>query len=272
MALVPDMPATRALGQATSATAGKISLVYPVMGNQFSVSLKAYFGPKEINALKEVDESLTTTVDFGWFTVFAYPILKFMKWLYEIFKNWGVAIIVLTIVIKIITFPLTYKSMVSMKKMAKLQPQIKALQEKYKDNKQALNQEMITFMKTNGYNPVSGCLPILIQMPVFFALYRVLYSSIELYQAPFYGWIHDLSLKDPFYITPITLTVTMFLQQKLTPNTATDPMQQKMMQWMPVFFGIMMVSLPAGLTIYMLVNALTSIVQQLYLNKKLANA
>ena len=127
----------------------------------------------------------------------------------------------------------------------------------------------MTYMKGNGYNPVSGCFPILIQMPVFFALYRVLYSSIELYQSPFYFWITDLSLKDPYYITPIILTGVMWLQQKLTPNTITDPVQAKMMQFMPLFFGFMMISLPAGLTLYMLVNALASIAQQLYINRKL---
>lgn len=222
-----------------------------------------------MDIMKTVEPALEPTIDFGMFTVFAYPILKFMKWLHEVFGNWGIAIILLTLVIKIITFPLTYKSMKSMKKMAVLQPQIKALQEKYKDDKQTLNQEMISFMRTQGYNPLSGCLPILIQMPVFFALYQVLYSSIELYQAPFYGWIHDLSVKDPFYITPVLLTGLMYLQQKLTPSTITDPMQAKMMQWMPVMFGLLMINLPAGLTIYMLVNAGASIIQQFWINKKL---
>ena len=192
-----------------------------------------------------------------------------MKKIKEWVKNWGIAIILLTLLIKLLTFPLTYKSMASMKKMAALQPQLNALKEKHANDKEALNRELLTFMRTNGYNPMSGCLPMLIQMPVFFALYRVLYSSIELYQAPFFGWITDLSLKDPYYITPVLLTGFMYLQQKLTPSTISDPMQAKMMQWMPVFFGVLMINLPSGLTIYMLVNAIASIFQQMYLNKKL---
>jgi YidC/Oxa1 family membrane protein insertase len=160
--------------------------------------------------------------------------------------------------------------MKSMKQVAKVQPQIQKLKEKYKDKPEEMNKEMLKLMRTQGYNPVAGCLPILIQMPVFFALYRVLYQSFELYQAPFFGWIHDLSLKDPFYVTPLLLVVTMYFQQKLTPVSATmDPMQQKMMQFMPVVFGLMMLTLPSGLTIYMLTNALASIVLQIYLNKKL---
>jgi YidC/Oxa1 family membrane protein insertase len=225
-----------------------------------------------MNALHAVEPTLDFTIDFGWFTFFAYPILRVMKWINAGVGNWGLAIILLTLLIKALTFPLTYKSTKSMKKIANLQPQMNALREKHKNDKEALNREMIVFMKTQGYNPVAGCLPILIQMPVFFALYRVLYSSIELYQAPFFGWIHDLSLKDPLYITPVILTGVMWLQQKLTPNTATDPTQAKMLQYMPLFFGLMMLNLPAGLTIYMLVNAAASVAQQKYINKKLATA
>jgi YidC/Oxa1 family membrane protein insertase len=270
-ALIPSEAAPRALAQSVpDSKHGKVSLSYPITSNTLRIPMKTYFGPKEINALHSVEPTLDLTVDFGWFTLIAYPILKVMKWLFSVFGNWGVAIILLTILIKILTFPLTYKSMKSMKNIAKLQPQMNALKEKHKDDKEALNREMITFMKTQGYNPVAGCLPMLIQMPVFFALYRVLYSSIELYQAPFMGWIHDLSVKDPFYITPILLVALMWLQQKITPSTATDPMQAKMLQYMPFFFGLMMISLPAGLTLYMLVNAAVSIIQQQYLNKKLS--
>jgi len=270
--LIPAEAGVRALAQreVTDESHAKISLLFPVTGNSIRIPMKAYFGPKEMNALHSVEPSLDLTIDFGWFTLIAYPILKVMKWINAGVGNWGVAIILLTLLIKLLTFPLTYKSMKSMKNIAKLQPQMNALKEKYKDDKEALNREMITFMKTQGYNPVAGCLPMLIQMPVFFALYRVLYSSIELYQAPFFGWIHDLSVKDPYYITPVLLTGLMWFQQKITPSTATDPTQAKMLQYMPLFFGLMMLNLPAGLTVYMLVNAAASIVQQRYLNKKLA--
>jgi YidC/Oxa1 family membrane protein insertase len=156
-----------------------------------------------------------------------------------------------------------------MKQMARLQPELQKLRDKHADDKEAQNRAVLEFMRGNGYNPAAGCLPMLIQMPIFFALYRVLYSSIELYHAPFMFWIKDLSAHDPFYVTPVLMSVTMFLQQKLSPSTATDPVQQKMMMMMPLIFGAFMLSLPSGLTLYMLVNALVSIIQQLIMNKKL---
>ncbi len=270
LALLAQAPwEPRGLVQPLGPSAARASLVYPVTGNSISVPFKVYFGPKELGLLRSVDPALDHVVDFGWFTVFAYPILKVLKWIYEFIHNYGFAIILLTILLKIVTFPLTYKSMKSMKEMAKIQPQLQRLREKYKDDREALNREMMQLMRSHGYNPMAGCLPMLIQMPVFFALYRVLYGSIELYHAPFALWIHDLAAKDPYYVTPVLLSITMFLQQRLTPNTATDPAQKRMMQMMPLIFGAFMISLPSGLTIYMLTNALASIVQQLFLNKKL---
>ena len=260
---------TKGLLQPTAQGSGKMNLVYPVQGNSITIPVKVFFGPKELTLLRSVNPLLDHTVDFGWFTFFAYPLLQLLKWLYGFVKNYGVAIILLTLLIKVVTYPLTYKSMKSMKEMAKIQPQLQRVREKYKDDKEALNREMLTLMRSHGYNPMAGCFPILIQMPIFFALYRVLYSSIELYHAPFALWIHDLSSKDPYYVTPVLLSVTMFIQQKLTPQTATDPAQQKMLQFMPLMFGAFMLGLPAGLTVYMLANALASIVQQIMLNKKL---
>ncbi len=260
---------TKGLIQPVASGGGRVSIIYGIQGESFSFPTKIYFGPKDLSVLREVEPTLDHTVDFGWFTFLAYPILRLMKWINEFFHNFGVAIILMTLLLKLITFPLNYKSMKSMKQMAALKPQIERLQKKNKDNPEAKNREMMLLMKNHGYNPVAGCLPILIQMPVFFALYRVLYSSVELYQAPFMFWITDLSVRDPFFVTPILLTVTMFLQQRLTPNTATDPMQQKVLQWMPVFFGVIMVTLPSGLTLYMLINAVASILQQLILNKRL---
>lgn len=246
------------------------SLVFPTEGKkEFTVSAKVFFGPKELQSLRSVDPILEDTIDFGWTSVIAVPILHALKWLYTFVHNYGIAIIVLTFLIKMMLFPLTYKSMKSMAKIAKLQPQLNALREKYKDDREKLNAEMMNFMKTNGYNPIGGCLPILIQMPIFFALYRVLFNSMELYQAPFGLWIHDLSSPDPFFITPVLLCGLMYLQQKLSPNTSTDPMQQKMLQFMPVIFGVFMLLLPAGLNIYMVVNSAVSIAQQYFLNRKL---
>jgi YidC/Oxa1 family membrane protein insertase len=272
LALVNDSPLeARALTQPLPNEAGgRISLVYPVTSSQLSIATRAYFGPKELITLRAADPTLDHVVDFGWFTAIAYPLLNILKWLNQYVRNYGVAIILLTVLLKVITFPLTYKSMKSMKEMARLQPQLARLKEQYKDNKEELNKRTLEMMRTHGYNPVAGCLPMVIQMPIFFALYRVLYSSIELYHAPFAFWIHDLSAHDPFYVTPVLMTGLMFLQQKMTPNTATDPTQQKMMQLMPVIFGAFMLALPSGLTIYMLVNAGASVLQQGFLNKKFA--
>ncbi|MCC7442248.1 MAG: membrane protein insertase YidC [Bdellovibrionales bacterium] len=269
-AIVPDATkGPRAVAQSIGETDGLLSLIYPVEGSDVQISGRIFFGPKQVDLLTSVAPSLEQTVDFGWFTVFAYPLFKIMLWFYGFAKNYGVAIILLTLLVKLATFPLTYKSMVSMKKMAAINPQIQRLRERHKDEPQRLNQEMMALMKANGANPLAGCLPILIQMPVFFALYRVLYSSVELYQAPFFLWIGDLSAKDPAYVTPVLLTLTMYVQQKMTPATTADPMQQKMLQFMPVIFGVMMLNLPSGLTLYMLVNALAGIVQQVLMNRKL---
>ncbi len=257
----------RGLIQPTLPFQGRMSLVFPVTGDSAAAELKAFLSPKRLEVLKAIDPTLDHAVDFGWLTVFAHPLLSLMKWIQKGVSNWGIAIILLTLLVKLATFPLTYKSMKSMKHMAAMQPELQKLKDKYKDDKDALNREMMTMMRSKGYNPVAGCLPILVQMPVFFALYRVLYSSIELYQAPFYGWIHDLSAKDPFYVMPVMVTATMFFQQKLQPNTATDPMQQKMLQWMPVIFGAFMLTMPSGLAIYMFVNTLAGIVQQLAMNR-----
>jgi YidC/Oxa1 family membrane protein insertase len=259
----------KALIQPTSAGAGRVNLVYPITSNSISIPLKAYFGPKALPILRSVDPTLDHTVDFGWFTPIAYPLLSILRWFYQFVRNYGVAIILLTVLLKLVTYPLTYKSMKSMKQMARLQPELQKLRDKHADDKEAQNRAVLEFMRGNGYNPAAGCLPMLIQMPIFFALYRVLYSSIELYHAPFMFWIKDLSAHDPFYVTPVLMSVTMFLQQKLSPSTATDPVQQKMMMMMPLIFGAFMLSLPSGLTLYMLVNALVSIIQQLIMNKKL---
>lgn len=273
MTLIPESGAPEAKGliQPLGPWKARASLVFPVTSNKIEIPFKIFFGPKDLSVLRAVDGTLDHTVDFGWFTVFAYPMLELMKFLNRYLQNWGLAIIALTLLIKIATYPLNYKSLKSAKEMQKIQPEINRLKERYGDNKEALNREMMNLMKTHGYNPAAGCLPILVQMPVFFALYRVLYSSIELYQAPFAFWIHDLSAKDPYYVTPVLLTAVMFVQQKLTPTTATDPMQAKMLQYMPVIFGFFMISLPSGLTLYMLVNAIASIVQQMILNRKFAN-
>lgn len=245
------------------------SLAIPTNGQtSLVVPFDVYFGPKNLKNLEAVGPALADALDFGWFSALAIPILQSLKFLYSYVGNYGVAIILLTLFIKILLYPLTYKGMKSMAKMSKLQPVIANIREKYKDDKERLNQEMLNLMKTQGYNPLGGCLPILVQMPVFFALYRVLFNSMELFHAPFILWIHDLSAPDPLFITPVLLVGLMWFQQKLTPNPNMDPAQAKVMQMMPVMFGFFMVMLPAGLNIYMAVNSAVSIAQQHYLNKK----
>jgi len=256
--------------QSTSPYNGQASLQFPVSNNGFSAKFKVVFAPKQLDLLRSIDKSLDTTVNLGFFTFLAYPILWALKYIYGFVGNYGVAIIILTIFIKILTFPLVLKSMKGMRKMAEFQPKMKALQEKHKNDKVALNQEMMVMMKSSGYNPAAGCLPMLIQMPIFFALYSVLYAAVELYHSPFAFWIHDLSAKDPYFATPILMSVIMFLQQRVTPpSPGMDPSQRKVMMFMPLIFGAFMISTPSGLCLYMVVNATVSIIQQQYLNRKL---
>ena len=257
-------------GQSGGETLTRAALQLPVNNNEVNARFRLAFTPKRLDALKSIDPTLDLTVDLGFFTVIAYPILRILLFIYKFVGNYGLAIIVLTVLIKILTFPLVVKSMKGMKKMAEFQPKMKALQEKHKDDKVALNTEMMALMKQSGYNPMAGCFPMLLQMPIFFALYRVLYSAEELYGAPFALWIKDLSAHDPLYITPVLMSVVMFLQQRLTPpSPGMDPAQRKMMMFMPLVFGGFMLATPSGLCVYMLVNAVVSVIQQQYLNKKL---
>lgn len=274
-AVIPEgAPAEKILLQSVGDKAAQASLQFPVVNNAIDLKFRVIFVPKQLDLLRSIDPSLDTTVNLGFFTFLAYPILWLLKYIYRFVGNWGLAIIVLTLLVKVLTFPLVLKSMKSMRKMSEVQPQIKALQEKYKDDKARLNQEMMSMMKTSGYNPMAGCLPMLLQMPIFFALYSVLYAAVELYRAPFPPtYIHDLSARDPYFITPILMTVVMFVQQRLTPpSPGMDETQRKVMMFMPLMFGAFMLTTPAGLCVYMLVNALASVAQQRYLNKKLGPA
>jgi len=271
--LIPEQPSPEGFIQSFNGPKSgdaRIGMSFPLTTEgKLRQSVRVFFGPKEISLLKSVEPTLDLVVDFGWFSWVGYFLLTVMNTLFGIVKNYGVAIILITIILKIVTFPLNYKSMKSMKAMQLINPEIQRLREKYKKDPQKLNKEMMELMKSRGYNPMAGCLPILVQMPVFIALYQVLLNSVELYQAPFAFWIQDLSIKDPYYITPILMTVAMWGQQKLSPQPATDPAQRRMMQLMPLIFGAFMVTLPAGLTVYMLTNVLASVIQQLILNRKL---
>ena len=235
-------------------------------GQGVTYSYLMYSGPKDLDILKTVGSDLNKALNLGWFDIIAKPMLIFLKYINEFTHNYGIAIILLTVVIKIIFFPLTHRSYKSMKDMKKVQPLMIKLKKKYKDDKQRLNQEIMALYRTHKVNPMGGCLPILIQIPVFFALYRALLGSIELRHAPFFFWINDLSAKDPYYITPILMGASMFIQQKMTP-TVGDPTQAKMMLIMPIVFTFMFLNFPSGLVIYWLVNNVLSIGQQFYINK-----
>lgn len=220
-----------------------------------------YAGPKSIDALKAVDPEMAQLIDFGFFGFIARPLLYVMKACHSVVGNWGLAIILLTLLVRLCVLPFNIMSFKSMKAMQRVQPQIQALREKYKEDPMRLNQEMMAVMKENGANPIGGCLPMLLQIPVFFALYRVIGSSIELYNSPFAGWIHDLSAHDPFYVLPVLMAVFMFIQQKITPSTM-DPTQAKIMAFLPLVFSLFMLQLPSGLTLYMVVSTLFGIIQQ----------
>lgn len=226
-----------------------------------------YIGPKEPAPLKAAGHHLDKVVSFGFFNLLAQPLFVVLTFFYGFFKNYGVAIILLTVLIKIIFWPLTHKSYSSMKSMQKLQPEMQKLRDKHKNDKENLNKEMMTLYKTHRVNPLGGCLPMLVQIPVFFALYQVLLNSIALRHAPFAFWLTDLSAKDPYYITPLLMGASMFVQQKMTPTTA-DPMQAKIFMMMPVIFTFMFLNFPSGLVIYWLVNNLLTILQQYFIHRK----
>ena len=230
-------------------------------GEVKSYGFDLYTGPKELEVFRSQEMAMASSVDFGFFGLLALPILAFLKFIFGLIGNWGISIIVLTIVIKAALFPLSNKSYKSMKDMQRLQPEINALKEKHGDDREGLNTEMMGLWKKHGVNPMGGCLPMVVQMPIWFALYRVLWNSVELYQTPFLYFI-DLSLRDPIGIFPLFLGVTMWAQQKFTPNTASDPAQQMVIKFMPIFFSVIMFTLPAGLVVYILVNNILSIGQQ----------
>ncbi len=226
-----------------------------------------YSGPKEYEELGKTT-GLKRLIDYGTFSFFAFPMLEILRFFYKLIHNYGVAIILLTLLVRLLFAPLQMKSYASMKSMQKLQPQIAALKEKYKDDSQRFNQEQMALFKANKVNPLGGCLPMLVQLPVFIALYAVLGNSIELFHAPFFGWIHDLSAKDPYFVFPVLMGLSMLVQQRMTPTPGMDPMQAKMMYLMPVVFTFIMLNLPSGLTVYIFLSTVLGITQQVWMNKE----
>ncbi len=237
--------------------------------NTFESSLVA--GPKLQNELRAIAPGLDLTVDYGWLTVIAQPIFWLMGKLHSILGNWGWSIIMLTLLIKLAFYKLSETSYKSMANMRKVTPRMNALKERYGDDKQRLNQAMMELYKKEKINPLGGCLPILVQIPVFIALYWVLMESVELRQAPFMFWIQDLSVKDPYYVLPLIMGASMFVQQRLNP-TPPDPMQAKIMMALPFVFTFLFLSFPAGLVLYWVVNNVLSIAQQWYITRQIEQA
>jgi YidC/Oxa1 family membrane protein insertase len=232
-----------------------------------NISFKGYLGPKDYLTLKNIDPVLTHSIEYGWFTFASAPLFKVLMFLHSIFGNWGWAIIVLVLLVRLLLFPLTYKGMLSMQKMKDLAPKIKEIQKKYKGDPQRMNAAVMETYKKHGANPLGGCLPMLLQIPVFFAIYRVLLNSVVLQGAPWILWIDDLSRMDPIYVLPLLMGASMYYQQKLTPNNFTDPMQQKVFQFLPVIFTFFFITFPSGLVLYWFVNNLFSIAQQFLVNR-----
>lgn len=239
------------------------------------LALRVYVGPKDLDDLKRVTPPLSDLVQFGWLEFIAAPLFYLLRWLHGYVPNYGWAIILMTILINMVLFPLKVKSMRSMQRMQKVAPEIKAIQERYKKyslrdpRKQQMNQEVMAVYSREGINPMGGCLPMVLQMPIWFGLYRMLNVTIELRHAPWFGWIRDLSARDPLYILPVLMGLTMYVMQKMTPTTATDPAQQRMLTLMPLMFGGMFIIFPvsSGLVLYILASNLVNMAQQWYLNR-----
>lgn len=237
-------------------------------GSQGVISASFYAGPKDTQRLEEISPYLDLTVDYGWLWWIAKPLFWLLKFIHGFVGNWGLAIIGLTIVVKAVFFKLSATSYRSMAKMRKLQPKMTELKERYGEDRQRFSQEMMKLYKTEGVNPFGGCLPILIQMPVFIALYWVLMESFELRHAPFFGWITDLSVKDPYLVLPLLYGASMWFMQKLNPQP-TDPMQAKIMNMLPFIFTFMFLWFPAGLVLYWLTNNVLSIAQQYVITRNI---
>jgi len=249
-----------------------MGFVYPATtvapGETAEVGATAYVGPKIIDRLEALAPNLDRTVDFGWLFFISLPLFYILEWFYGLVGNWGVAIILLTVLVKAVFFHLSATSYRSMAKMRAVAPQLTRLKELYGDDRQRMSQEMMALYKREKINPLGGCLPILVQMPVFISLYWVLFESVQLRHAPFMLWIQDLSQMDPYFILPILMGASMFIQMSLNP-TPPDPMQAKIMKLMPLIFTVFFLWFPAGLVLYWLVNNILSISQQWYITRKI---
>jgi YidC/Oxa1 family membrane protein insertase len=267
------VPAAAAAGGVPAAAGEPLGETEVVLSGAGTIETGLYFGPKDIDILRDVRPGMEKLIDYGWFAVIVAPLLWLLKQFHAAIPNWGVAIILATVVIKILLFPLTWKQLVSMKKMSALQPKIEAIRLKWtpklKSDPQArvkLNEETMALYKTEKVNPAGGCLPLLLQMPILIAFYNLLSHAIDLRHAPFALWIQDLSAKDPYYVTPILMTLTMWLQQQMMPATG-DATTKRVMGFLPLVMGFMFKDMPSGLVLYWLVQNVLSIAQQLLLER-----
>jgi len=243
-----------------------------VEGSQ-NLQLGGYIGPKDYKILDAINPELTDAIEFGWFTFLSRPFFKVLLWIQDMVGNWGWTIILFTLLVKLVLFPLSYKGMMSMQKLKDLAPKMKELKEKHKGDPAKLNAQMMEMYKKHGANPMGGCLPLLLQIPVFFALYRVLLNADELQGAAWIPvWIGDLSAADPYYLLPILMGASMWFQQKITPSNFTDPLQEKIFQWFPVIMALMFIIMPfpSGLVLYWVVNNIFTIGQQYIINNAYA--
>lgn len=275
-AWIPEAEEQNRFYSKTVKTAGSQQLLIGMLSNAKTVSpgsttefnRRLYTGPKIQAEMKEIAKGLDLSVDYGMFSILSKPLFWLLQWFHNLVGNWGLAIILVTLVVKIIFYKLSETSYKSMARMRKLQPRVKALQERYADDKQKLGQATWELYRKEKVNPAKGCLPILIQMPVFLALYWVLIESVELRQAPFMLWIHDLSLRDPIFVLPFLMGISMYVQFKLNP-APPDPMQAKIFAMMPIMMTVFMAFFPAGLVLYWLVNNILSIIQQYVITKRI---
>lgn len=240
-------------------------------GQATTLDVPLYAGPQEQEKLAKLAPGLELTVDYGWLTIISVPLFWLLSWLYHWVGNWGVSVILLTIIIKLLFFPLSEAGYRSMAKMRVVAPKLQRLKEQYGDDRQRMQQAMMELYRTEKINPLGGCFPIVIQIPVFIALYWVLLASVELRNAPFFGWIHDLSAPDPWFVLPVLMGATMIIQTRLNPEPP-DPVQAKVMKIMPIAFSVFFFFFPAGLVLYWLVNNILSIAQQWHINRKLERA
>lgn len=247
-------------GIATIGYRGPVTTIAP--NSEATITSQLWTGPKNQKEMEATAANLDLTVDYGWAWFIAKPLFALLTFIQSIVTNWGLAIIGVTIVVKTILYPLTKAQYTSMARMRMLQPKIQEMRERFGDDRQRMSQEMMKLYKEEKVNPMGGCLPILIQMPIFIALYWTFMEAVELRHAPFFGWIQDLSAQDPYYILPLLMGASMFLLQKMSPSPVTDPVQQKVMTFMPVMFTVFFLWFPSGLVLYWLTSNIITIVQQ----------